>query len=262
MLVLDRAMVERCLADVDVLRVVEGCLLAHHRGETELPDEGYLSWTNAAGAYSRSVAMLGAVHEPGRELLGLKVINAATSNPELGLDRAGGFAFMFDPQTARPRLMAEAGSLSALRTAACTAVALRRLGPPEPGSVSILGCGALARMHLSVLESCVPSLTSALVYDLVPERAARLADWAATRTPRLRVEVAADPADCVARSNVLITVTVSAAPYIPLSWFSERPLSRMCHSTTCSPRCSPAPRRSSSTTRTWSPRTRDGYSGA
>jgi ornithine cyclodeaminase/alanine dehydrogenase-like protein (mu-crystallin family) len=221
MLVLDRATVERCLTEVDVLAVVESCLRAHHRRNTELPDEGYLAWTNASGAYSRSVAMLGAVREPGRNVYGLKVINAATSNPESGLDRAGGFAFLFDPETARPRLMAEAGTLSALRTAAYTAVSLRYLGPDEPGSVSVLGCGALARMHLRVLEATVPSLTTAWVYDLVPERAARLADWAATELPRLRTEVAPDAAGCAARSPVLITVTVSAVPYLPESWFSQ-----------------------------------------
>ena len=221
MLVLDRAMIERCLADVDVLAVVEHCLRAHHRRLTVLPDEGYLAWTNALGAYSRSVAMHGAVREPGRDLFGLKVINAATSNPESGLDRAGGFAFLFDAETARPRLMAEAGSLSALRTAAYTAVSLRYLGPAEPDCVSVLGCGALARMHLLVLEAALPSLTTACVYDVVPERATRLAGWAASAVPRLRVEVAPDPQACVARSAVLITVTVSAVPYLPPSWFSR-----------------------------------------
>lgn len=221
MLVLDRPMVERCLADVDVLAVVENCLRAHHRRNTELPDEGYLTWTNAKGAYSRSVAMLGAVREPGRDIFGLKVINAATSNPESGLDRAGGVAFLFDPQTARLRLMAEAGSLSALRTAAYTAVSLRYLGPEEPDSVSVLGCGALARMHLRVLEAAVPSLTTARVYDVVPERAAGLADWAARQIPRLRVEVAPDAAACAAGSEILITVTVSGTPYLPASWLSR-----------------------------------------
>ncbi len=219
-LVLDRPAVERCLADVDVLAVVENCLRAHHRRQTELPDEGYMTWTNSRGAYSRSVAMLGAVHEPGRDLFGLKVINAAVSNPELGLDRAGGMAFLYDPETARPRLMAEAGLLSALRTAGYTAVSLRHLGPAEPESVSVLGCGALARMHLRVLAAHLPSLRTAYVHDLIPERAAGLAQWAGHAIPSLRVEPVGEPEPCVARSGILVTVTVSPAPYIPPSWFA------------------------------------------
>ena len=221
LLVLDRAMIERCLRDVDALDTVERCLRAHHRGHTELPDEGYMAWANEHGAYSRSVAMLGAVHEAGRHLFGLKVINAATSNPARGLDRAGGLALMFDPDTARPRLMAEAGLLSALRTAAYTAISLRHFGPPEPTSVSVLGCGALARMHLQVLAASTASLTTAYVYDVAPERATDLAAWARRRTPGLAVQVAGDPAACVASSEVLITVTISATPYIPMSWFAK-----------------------------------------
>ncbi|HET9894406.1 MAG TPA: hypothetical protein VFQ44_05685 [Streptosporangiaceae bacterium] len=217
-LVLDRPAIERCLAAIDSLAVVERCLRSHHRGQTELPDEGYLAWANSRGAYSRSVAMLGAVHE--QRLLGLKVINAAVSNPDLGLDRAGGLAFLYDPETARPRLMAEAGLLSALRTAAYTAVSLRYLGPPEPESVSLLGCGALARMHLRVLDASVPSLTAAYVHDLLPERTAGLAQWASQAVPRLRVEPVPDAMSCAARSDVLVTVTVSSAPYIPPSWFA------------------------------------------
>jgi ornithine cyclodeaminase/alanine dehydrogenase-like protein (mu-crystallin family) len=221
MLVLDRMMVERCLTGVDVLAVVENCLRSHRRGETELPEEGYMTWTNQHGAYSRSLAMLGAVHQGDRHLFGLKVINAATSNPALGIDRAGGLAFMFDPETARPRLMAESGVLSALRTAAYTAVSLRVLGPARISSVSVLGCGSLARMHLDVLAAAIPGLTTAYVHDIVPGRAANLARWAHDRWPGLRVEAVEDAAVCVARSNVLITVTVSAAPYVPLAWFTQ-----------------------------------------
>ncbi len=220
LLVLDRPAIERCLADVDVLAVVEYCLRSHHRGGTELPDEGYLAWTNALGAYARSVAMLGAVDQPDGQVVGLKMINAAVSNPARGLDRAGGLAFLFDPETARPRLMAEAGLLSALRTAAYTALSLRLLGPLAPESVSVLGCGALARMHLRLLAAAFPSLGAAHLYDLVPARAASLADWAGQEIPGLRVEVAADAASCVARSSVLVTVTVAERPYLPPSWFS------------------------------------------
>jgi ornithine cyclodeaminase len=220
LLVLDRAMVERCLVGVDVLELVADTLKSHYRGLTELPDEGYLTWTNQEGAYSRSVAMPGAVRQPDRHLYGLKLINAATSNPARSIDRAGGFAFLFDSETARPRLMAEAGLLSALRTAACTVVALRELGPREPSSAAILGCGALARMHLRLLAATTPSLDTAHVYDLVPQRAAGFGEWARDHAAGIRVVVADHAADCVARSEVLITVTISSAPYIPLSWFT------------------------------------------
>ncbi|SDH48744.1 ornithine cyclodeaminase [Lentzea fradiae] len=219
MLLLDRAAVERCLAAVDPVAVVETTLRAHADGRTQLPAEGYLSWTNRHGAYSRSLAMLGSVTDP-EPVYGLKVVNAATSNPGFGLDRAGGVAMLFDPETARPAVLAEAAVLSALRTAAYTVLSLRHLGPESPDAVSVLGCGALARTHLRLLAKD-PGITRAFAHDLDPARAHALRDWAATEIPSVTVDVVPDAESCVAASSVLITVTTSSSPYIPPSWFTR-----------------------------------------
>lgn len=219
MRVLDRPTISRCLEEVDPVAVVERTLVAHADKQTILPAEGYLSWTNSGGAYSRSLAMLGALPATVPPLYGLKVVNAATSNPALGIERAGGMMMLFDPETARPRLLAEAGLVSALRTAAYTVLSVQRLGPEEVPAISVLGCGTLARVHLELLARYLPDLDVAHVYDTAPDRAHALADWARTELPGLDVRVSARAEDCVAASRVLITVTVSDTPYIDTGWF-------------------------------------------
>src|SRR5439155_24920218 len=161
--VLDRAQVRACLASVDVPGVVADTLVRHARGATVLPAEGYLPWTNSVGAYCRSVAMLAAVRGADgttspADLYGLKLINAAVSNPARGMERAGGLGFLFDQETGRPRLMAEAGLLSAARTAGYTVVSLRQLGPSGWGSASLLGAGTLARAHVDAMARHFPGL--------------------------------------------------------------------------------------------------------
>ena len=219
MRVLDRPSIERCLEAIDPVAVVERTLAAHADKETVLPAEGYLSWENSAGAYSRSLAMLGALPAAPTPLYGLKVVNAATSNPALGIERAGGVMMLFDPETARPRLLAEAGLVSALRTSAYTVLSVQRLGPEQVAAVSVLGCGTLARVHLRLLARYLPELATAHVYDVVPQRAHALADWARTELPGLDVRVANGPEECVGASRVLVTVTVSDTPYIDTGWF-------------------------------------------
>jgi ornithine cyclodeaminase len=147
---LTRRDVRECLRAIDVADVVENTLVRHAKGQTVLPAEGYLPWTNSTGAYCRSLAMLGGGRFDSGELhagdlYGVKLINAAVSNPARGLERAGGCVLLFDPETARPRVMAEAGLLSALRTAAYTVVSLRRLGSSTWDSVGLVGTGTLAR---------------------------------------------------------------------------------------------------------------------
>lgn len=221
MLVLDRSAIRRCLNHIDVMEVVTGILLSHAAGQTILPSEGYLPWANSSGCYARSVAMLGAITGPSEPPhYGIKVINAAVDNPARGIDRAGGVVMLFDPETARPMVLADAALLSALRTAGYTMVSIRALGPTDPASVSLIGCGALARAHLELLANCFPSVTQAFVYDLSAERMTALADWAAAADLTIAILPTGSAADCAASSNLLITVTVSDAPYIEPGWFT------------------------------------------
>jgi ornithine cyclodeaminase len=222
MTVLDREDVRRCIDQIDPVQVVEEALAAHANGDTVLPTEGYLSWENSKGSYSRSLAMLGGLTASMPPLYGLKVVNAATSNPGLGIERAGGVIMLFDAETARPTLLAEAGLVSALRTASYTISSILRLGPVDVERVAVLGCGTLARMHLELFGRYLPVLRSVHLYDVVPERARALAAWAA-RNDALEAEVvvAADARSCVRQGQVLVTVTVSDTPYIDIGWFEE-----------------------------------------
>ena len=217
--VLDRSTVVECLRGVDPVEVVARTLVAHSEKQTVLPAEGYLSWDNSEGAYTRSLAMLGGLVAQTPPLYGLKVVNASTSNPSRGIERAGGMMMLFDPETARPRVLAEAGLVSALRTAAYTVLSVQRLGPVEVPALSMLGCGTLARVHLRLLASHLAELRTVHVYDVVPERAEALAGWAAEELPGLDVVPAADARACVAASRVLVTLTVSDEPYIGPDWF-------------------------------------------
>lgn len=220
-LVLDRSAIRSCLAHVDVIDVVRQALLSHADGRTVLPAEGYLPWNNSSGSYSRSVAMLGGITDAaGVSHYGVKIINAAVDNPARGIDRAAGLTLMFDPETARPKVLADAGLLSALRTAAYTMASIGALGPAEPASVAIIGCGALARAHLELLARCYPEIKRAFIYDLAAERMSALADWAQANGLGIVIEPAASAAACVASSDLLITVTIADAPYIRPAWFT------------------------------------------
>jgi ornithine cyclodeaminase len=215
---LDRAAVDDCLRKIDPADVIAATLRHHAQGRTELPPEGYLSWTNSEGAYSRAIAMLGAVPSGGGTAYGMKLINASVSNPRHGMERAGGLSFLFDPETARPVTVAEAGRLSAVRTAAYTVVSLRELGPPDWDAVGLIGTGMLAATHVDLLVDAFPALRRVHVYDLDPDRAAAFRRTVGARHPGLTVEVAPDARAVAAGAPVLITVTTSNDPYLPAEW--------------------------------------------
>lgn len=218
LLILDRATVQRCAASFDPLAAVEVLLKEHASDATTLPAESYMEWHNRVGAHCRSIAMPGGVPGDGASTYGVKIINAAVSNPAMGLDRAGGVTLLFDPETARPRVIADAGYLSALRTATYTLVSLRHLGPSSFDSVSLIGCGTLAKEHLRLFTRYQPEVSRVYLYDLDPDRSRALSDWIARHFARLTVTVCDTARQAAGASPVLITLTTSRRPYIEPDW--------------------------------------------
>ncbi|MGW0467803.1 ornithine cyclodeaminase family protein [Streptomyces sp. NPDC003027] len=223
LLFLDRHAVRECAARVDLCAVTEEILRRHAEGRTTLPSEGYLPWTNTEGAYCRSLAMLGSIDaQDGRPAAyGVKLINAATSNPAHGLERAAGVSMVFDPETARPTVLAEAGWLSAARTAAYTMVSLRHLGPADWDALTVIGCGTLARAHLDLLAAAFPGVDQVHLHDLDRTRALALAGWAREHHPRLRVRVHEETEKAVRAAPVLLTTTTTDRGYIPAHWLAS-----------------------------------------
>jgi len=218
--IIDRDAVTRHLSELDPVAVVESTVLGHVQGHFDLPAEGYMTWTNGAGAYTRSIAMLGAVRQRDEWTYGIKLINASVSNPQVGMERAGGFTVLFDPETARPSTLVEAGYVSALRTAAYTMSTLRTIGPSEFTGVSLLGCGTVARMHVKLLSRYFPSVDEIHVHDIRADRASAFSAEITADLPELRVIVHDGPQECLAATDVLVTTTVSARPYVQPGWLS------------------------------------------
>lgn len=217
LLFLDRAAVRTCAAGIDPVAAVEDVLRAHAAGRTALPAEGYLPWTNSQGAYCRSIAMLGSVGDTDPTVptaYGMKLISAATSNPAQGRDRAGGVSFLFDAETARPAVVAEAAYLSALRTGAYTMSSLRHLGPEHFEEVTLIGCGAQARTHAELLARYFPAVHTLHVHDLVPERTAAFATWVSGSGLPFTVVPHGRAARAAAASTVVITLTVTDTGYL------------------------------------------------
>lgn len=216
---LGRADVMACLARIDVVAVVGDALANHHLGRTILPGEAYLSWTNEVGAYSRSIGMPGAVLAEGTEgVYGMKVINASVSNPEFGLERAGGLGLCFDARTARVTAVMEAGVLSAVRTAAVTAIAVEATGYRGVHSLTVVGCGTQARVHLALLLARCPGLNRITLCDVRRPVAARLAGELAQRHPEVSFSVVDTPEEAMADAEVALFLTTVAQGYVRPEW--------------------------------------------
>lgn len=68
-----------------------------------------------------------------------------------GLPAIQGLVLLFDARTGIPLAAMDSGYLTAMRTAAASAVAAKWLALPESSSFAVIGCGVQARAHVAAL---------------------------------------------------------------------------------------------------------------
>jgi len=131
------------------------------------------SFAHAMPAWARGEATDGSA-----DLLGVKWVVGFPQNAARGLATIAATTILSDAVTGLPRAILDAGTITALRTAAVSGTAISRWGPAS-GPVAIIGAGAQARSHLPV------------VAHLLPGAEVRLCDRDDARTDALADEVAA-----------------------------------------------------------------------
>ena len=87
---------------------------------------------------------------------GVKLATVAPANPERGLPRIQGVYVLFDAATLAPAALVDGIALTSLRTAAVSALAVRRLARPDARRVLVFGSGPQAWSHLQALRAVRP----------------------------------------------------------------------------------------------------------
>ena len=202
--------------DVDPLRCVSEALLQHATGAAEVGVEGVIRWSPASGQSARTLNMPGLL---GRgAVVGTKIINANTGNPDRGLPRADGLTILFDPQSARPLAILQGAHISALRTAAVSTLAARELGNSDPMTLGVVGAGKIAQTHIELMAKHL-KIGRVLLSDRLPERADALARR--LRNDGLAPEIAVTAVEGAVRGgNVVVTATTATRPYVPDDWIT------------------------------------------
>src|SRR4051794_36709806 len=103
----------------------------------------------------------------------VKLVGVFPGNASVGLDTHLATLCVFDPTTGRCLAMMDGEHITAMRTAAASALAVRELARPEASVLAVVGSGVQARAHLAVVP-LVRSFSEVRVVARDPDAAARL----------------------------------------------------------------------------------------
>jgi alanine dehydrogenase len=143
---------------------------------------------------------------------GIKVLSIVDDPGELGVDSHQGGVLIFNPATGAPLALLEAGAITAVRTAAVSALATDRLARRDASTLAILGAGTQAASHVEAMLE-VRRIVRVRVWS---RDAAKARIFAAEQAARhgLSVAAAADVAEAVGGADIVCTTTSASEPVL------------------------------------------------
>src|SRR5215470_4948713 len=201
-------------ADVKALLTADECIAAvelafrlHGEGKTVPP--GVLGVHVPRGGFHLKAGVLSL----SRNYFAAKVNANFPENPaRFGLATIQGMIILCDADNGCPLALLDSADITALRTAAATAVASKYLARPDSRVVTICGCGIQGRAQLTALSRVFP-IKNIFAYDKRRENALKFASevGAGLNIPITAID---DVAGQVRASDICVTCTTSQLPLI------------------------------------------------
>jgi ornithine cyclodeaminase len=213
-LVLSHDDVRAALTPAACLEAMAEVLAGRARGEAYMPLRSVMRPPGAAGLMGLMPAWTG--EGAAGATFALKAVCVMPGNPARGLDAHQGVVTLFDGETGQPTAILDASAITAVRTAAVTALATRTLARADACELAIVGAGVQASAHIEALLA-VRDFEAVRVYAPTAEHVRAVVEGAPTGA-RVAIEAAASGEEAVRGADVVVTVTSSREPVLRREW--------------------------------------------
>lgn len=199
----------------EVIDLVEQGLAEHGRGRVENPPKPGIhasqnSFIHAMPAYYKDLG-----------IGGLKWVSGYPDNRALGLPAIMGIVVLNDMKTGAPICIMDGTWITAVRTAAVSAVTAKYCARKDSKVLGVVGAGVQGHYNLIALKEVLPDLSTVKIMDINREAAEK---YRAELGPKTGVEViVCEDVETVAKgSDIIVTATERLAkPLIRNEWFEE-----------------------------------------
>ena len=207
---IDREEVAQRLTYEVCIPIVRNAMIAFSRGETKqlLRSIIPLSEGRLFGVMPGAMGAHGA--------FGAKLISVFHENFAKGIQSHQGLVILFDPESGAPVCVVHAGEITAIRTAAASAVATDALARKDARRLALLGYGEQAATHARAIGK-VRDIESIVVWGRSHDRARAFAERMQAELG-LPAAAAASVKDAVAKADIVCTVTTASEPILKGEW--------------------------------------------
>ena len=208
----DNALVALDIPVSEVCDVVEAAVLGSAEGRVHTTPKSAI--VPGTGRYMMTT--LSTADDPGRTVV--KSVMVSPRNPARGLQATEGVIIVQDSETGRLLAVMEAGWVTAVRTAALSAVAAKRLANPNSTTIGFVGAGVQSRSHLSAMADLFP-LKRVHIFSRGMANMERLRDYA--RGMGLDAVICDGPEQALRHSDIVVssvTLSFEMEPFLDANW--------------------------------------------
>ena len=207
----DKDLKELNIQPSEVANAIESALIAKANGKLHTAPKSAI--LPGDGRYAMSTLAVG---DDG--FIVTKQVTVCPKNLENGLPAINGAIMVLDAQTGILQAILDANWITAVRTAALSAVAARRLAVSNAQSVAFVGAGVQAHSHLAAYAELFP-LKSIYVFGRGKSNIEKLCKNASKMG--LQAKICTDAKDALSNADLVVTSTTldfSTKPFLDARW--------------------------------------------
>ena len=212
-LIVSQSEVAQLLPMDECVAVMEQAFRALAGGDAILPLRPVMWLPERVGALAMMPSYLG-----GLQAIGLKAISVFPGNHGTPYDSHQGVVMLFEAKNGRLLAIADATSITAIRTAAASGLATKLLAKSDAGDLAILGTGTEARTHLEAMRVVRP-LRRVRVWSRHTENVARFVEVESKRYG-IKVEGMPDAKSAVEGADLICATTSAREPVLMGEWLA------------------------------------------
>jgi ornithine cyclodeaminase len=151
-------------------------------------------------------------------VMGIKVISVFHANREAGLPSHQGVVMLFDAKHGQPLMLFDAGEITAIRTAAASAVATKLLSRKNSSTLAMIGSGEQAARHIEAMR-LVRKIKQVNIWSRSEANAKELAEKVSSKY-NIPAQVTKNAKEAVEHADIICTVTSSKEPVVMGDWIA------------------------------------------
>jgi ornithine cyclodeaminase/alanine dehydrogenase-like protein (mu-crystallin family) len=214
-LLLSHNTVKKLLPMGECIPLMAEALISFAKGKSHQPVRMIFRPPDASGLMSLMPSYRSDVYP----VFGLKAICVFPGNPAKAKDAHQGAVALFSSETGELMAIENASAITAIRTAAVSAVATDLLARRDAGVLAIIGSGVQGRAHLEAI-SHVRNLTGVRVADKMIERTQKFVEEMGPRYS-FPIQAMNSVEAALKEAEIVVTVTNSSEPVIQRGWIAD-----------------------------------------